>query len=37
MMQVKDGKFKRVFPKEKGTHSCNDKKNLVTVKIDQVQ
>ncbi|MGQ0803670.1 MAG: ABC transporter substrate-binding protein [Actinomycetota bacterium] len=37
MMQVKDGKFKRVFPKEKGTHSCNDKKNLVTVEVDQIQ
>ena len=37
MMQVKDGKFKRVFPKEKGTHSCKDNKNLVEVQLDQVQ
>ncbi|MBA2326132.1 MAG: ABC transporter substrate-binding protein [Actinobacteria bacterium] len=37
MMQVKDGKFKRVFPKAKGEFSCNDKKNLVTVEVDQIQ
>ncbi len=37
MMQVQDGKFKRVFPKKKGEFSCNDKKNLVTVELDQVQ
>jgi hypothetical protein len=37
MMQVRDGEFKRVFPKAKGTHSCKDKKNLVTVEIDQIQ
>jgi hypothetical protein len=37
MMQVDDGKFKRVFPKKKGKLSCNDKKNLVTVELDQVQ
>jgi hypothetical protein len=35
MMQVKDGKFKRVFPKAKGEFSCSDK-NLVENQIDQV-
>jgi hypothetical protein len=35
MMQVKNGKFVRVYPEEKGTHDCN-KKNLVRVKLDQV-
>jgi len=26
-----------VFPKAKGEFSCNDKKNLVTVEVDQIQ
>jgi len=33
LTQVKDGEFVRVFPKEKGTFSC-DPKNRVTVKVD---
>jgi hypothetical protein len=33
-MQVKNAKYERVFPKKKGTFNC-DKKNVVTVKIDQ--
>ena len=37
MMRVEDGEFERVFPKKKGTHSCKDRRNLVTVEVDQVQ
>jgi hypothetical protein len=34
LTQVKNAKYERVFPKKKGTFNC-DKKNVVTVKIDQ--
>jgi ABC-type branched-subunit amino acid transport system substrate-binding protein len=34
LTQVKNDKYVRVFPKEKGAFSC-DKKNVTTVKIDQ--
>jgi hypothetical protein len=34
LMQVKNGKYVRVFPKEKGTLNC-DKKNVVSLKLDQ--
>jgi ABC-type branched-subunit amino acid transport system substrate-binding protein len=33
MMQVKNGKFARVHPKEKGTFDC-DRRNLVSVKMN---
>jgi hypothetical protein len=32
-MQIKDGKFVRVFPKKKGTLNC-DAKNTVKVELD---
>jgi ABC-type branched-subunit amino acid transport system substrate-binding protein len=35
LLQVKSGKFERVFPEEKGTLSC-DPKNVITVDIDTV-
>jgi len=35
LMQVKNGEFKRVFPKKKGTFSCNEK-NRATVKLDLI-
>jgi hypothetical protein len=34
LMQVKNGKYVRVFPKEKGTLNC-DRRNVTTVQIDQ--
>jgi hypothetical protein len=34
LTQVKNGKYVRVFPKEKGTFNC-DRKNVTTIKIDQ--
>jgi hypothetical protein len=34
LLQVKGGKYVRVFPKEKGTLNC-DSKNVTTVQIDQ--
>jgi ABC-type branched-subunit amino acid transport system substrate-binding protein len=33
LIQVQDGKFKRVFPKKKGTFSCNPK-NVKLMKLD---
>lgn len=33
LLQIKDGKFNRVFPKEPGTLDCNAS-NIVTVKLD---
>ena len=33
LLQVKDGKFVRVFPTKKGTFDC-DPKNLYTIKDD---
>jgi hypothetical protein len=33
LMQVKSGKFVRVWPKEKGTLDCS-KQNLVDVNLD---
>ena len=34
LMQVKGGKYVRVFPKEKGTLNC-DSKNVATIQLDQ--
>jgi Periplasmic binding protein len=34
LTQIKNGKYVRIFPKEKGTFNC-DKKNLTTVKLAQ--
>jgi Periplasmic binding protein len=34
LTQVKNGKYVRVFPKEKGTLNC-DSKNVTTIKLDQ--
>jgi hypothetical protein len=34
LMQVKGGKYVRVFPKQPGTLDCNPN-NLFTIKLDQ--
>jgi hypothetical protein len=34
LTQVKNGKYVRVFPKEKGTFSC-DRRNVTTIQLDQ--
>jgi Periplasmic binding protein len=34
LTQVKNGKYVRIFPKEKGTLNC-DSKNVTTIKLDQ--
>lgn len=33
LMQVKNGKFVRIWPKEKGTIDCN-KRNVVDIQLD---